>query len=342
MNFKALNFDNGVEVDQNIELFKETYGDSFPIRKIYTQAFWRDNGASGFKTIVGIKGRQIQCSVSVRPEPGNLGLVQLAYIAAKPGVEIENTHELSRLIRAAAKGYNAKYVYSVLPSHIPALRSMTVGLTPALALLPEYLHNFHPNGAAESVEGTLVVGAASLTERHLQSGQIPAAYVPKAHKAFIEALLADTGIQRELVSDKSKGRTTSISADARGLECKYFPKVRALQATIQPSLLSAAEIRDLQARKYSRSYIFVNAADPAVSECADQLEAHGYRFSGFIPALLGGRDALVYTSAPIANVDPKSFGDDRAATLVNYLAKSGTINVQELMKLRVNGAVANA
>jgi hypothetical protein len=219
---------------------------------------------------------------------------------------------------------------------------MTAGLTPALALLPEYLHNFHPNAAAESVLGSLIIGASSLSERQLQSGQIPAAYVPKAHKAFIEALLSDTGIQRELVSDKAKGKTNSISADARGLECKYFPKVRALQATIQPSLLTSTEIRDLQARKYSRSYIFVNAADPAVSECAEQLEAHGYKFSGFIPAILGGRDALVYTSAPITKVNPASFGDERSATLVNYLTKSGSMNVQELMKLRLNGAGANA
>lgn len=342
MNFKALNFDNDVDVDQTIALFKETYGDSFPIRKIYTQGFWRENGASAFKTIVGVNGRQIVCSVSVRPEPGNTGLVQLAYLAAKPDFSLDNPSELNRLIRAAAGAYNARYVYSALPSHLPNLRKLTAGLTPALALMPEYLHNFHPNAAADSVLGSIVIGAGSLKERQLQTGTISAAYVPKAHKAFIEALLTDTGIQRDLVSDKAKGRTSSISADARGLECKYFPKVRALQAIIQPSLLSASEIRDLQARKYSRSYIFVNAADPAVSECAEQLESHGYRFSGFIPAILGGRDALVYTSAPADKVDSASFGDERAATIVNYLAKSGVMNVQELLKLRVNMTGANA
>ena len=342
MNFKALNFDNDVELQQNIDLFTETYGESFPIRKLYTSGFWKETGSSSFKTIVGFSGRQLVCSVSIKPEPGHSNLVQLAFLAAKPDFKLEDNTELAACIRSAASSYGARYVYSSVPSHLPRLQALTAGLTPALALLPEYLHNFHPDGVTEPVSGSLAIGAGSLTERNLQSGQIPTAYVPAAHRAFIAELLSNTGIKRELISERgiTNSKTTSISADARGIECKYFPRVRALQAIIQPSLLSASEIRDLKSRQYSRTYVFVNAADPAVSDCAVQLEAHGYKFSGFVPSILGGRDALVYVSTSAGKVDSKSFGDERTVALVDYLGSKLDGSLRTFKNS--NGAGANA
>ncbi len=342
MNFKALNFDNDVELDQTIALFRTSYGDSFPIRKIYSAAYWKENGGERFKTILAVEGRQVVGTVSVRPEPGNPTLAQLAYLASSPDLQISDSRPLAELIRTAAHSFGARYLYTAVPSHLPAINQMTAALTPTVSILPEYLYNLHPNSSAKGIAASVAMGAGALPSNSSSATQPQIVYVPSAHREIVTSLLAAAQISRDVVSDlNSNSRNSSISAEARGLEIKYFPRVRALQIMIQPSLLSADEVRELESRRYRRSFIFVNASDPAVPVCAAKLEALGYYFSGFVPAILGGQDGLVYCSIHPGAVEKEAFVNAETVSFVEYLQRHTPTNTNGQFSIS-NGVSANA
>jgi hypothetical protein len=299
---RAASPDNSFDIQGIIQLFKAVYGETFPIRSVYDQQYWRQHIGARFTSILVFRGKRLVGHLAAQPEGSDGKMVQIMYPLCDPEA-LNHLDQISEtawnIFQTTAKRQAWQGIYFFALSHAPEMirfAEVILGAKP-IAICPAYFPPINIGGSSsKSSERANIIISQKIFNP--ESDKQRSIYVTKEHADLTRKLYHGLRLPRDIRSEAKKDKLASypLPADRVAIESRYFAHSGIMHAYIEPSLLvNDSELSATLLSPHAEStFVFVKAYDPRALEVSKWLEASGYDFSGVLP-FIHDRESLLFS-----------------------------------------------
>lgn len=331
--FKAVSPDNSLHVKKIVELFIRSYGDSFPVKQVYTPEFWRSRIGNKLTSFVAEQNGEFVGHLAACPDRENSKHVQICVPAfdKKLGeITPKVAAQLWEMIERAAQRQGWTAAYKFLTSSLPQVEEL-VGITfgfSDIAVYPGCSVTQTKRAAcqrSQTEHPVRIHPPVMLAERSFireTENQI-AIYPPTQHAEIVKYLYEPLKLGRRFDADANNNELTpALAADSQALEISSFPHSAIAHLFVQPSLLQSFDstVFDLKGHKFDDFIVFASLFDSKTPQFCQFLEEQGLSFCGIVP-ILRGRDNIVYANASSGLLESANFSSARARRLIKYIGE---------------------
>ena len=313
---KALNPDNLFEIEQLIQLYLRSYGNSYPHKGVYSSSYWIGQSRSllrsqKFVNLAEYRNRKMVGHLGLRLDPAHGGaeIISLAVDPADRQNIFQTARQAWQLLERQAARHACRSIHFFCPLKHPALQVLARKCFHCWesAILPGYLHSVPlPWSSFGEKKEVGVVVMQNFLQPELKP-PLPI-YPPERHFGMISHLYQTLGPNRDLRSAGTSPLKVEPAGPASGIEVEYRRRYRAYHISIMPSQapLSGLEecLQRLGQTSDARIYLQVRLDNQNCPGICSFIESLGYHFCGVMPELKG-HDYVIY-----ARVDPTAALDE--------------------------------
>lgn len=303
-----------------MRLFKQAYGDCYPIGGVYDAQFWQSHIGSRFVSLLGSANGKPVWHAALHPDKSNSKNMQLAYMVG----DINNETHLAEVIKYSweviqrqAAWNDWSLLYHFIGTQSATVQRLTQSIYGSIetALCPAYLGC---EGSHSTSERSSVFVAQNVFKPDDIKNKI--LYVPKHHLEVISYLYSPLNIPREFESSANRINGNGAKPKLDGLELRYFSLTQVCHATVVPSEISnhKSVIAELSSHPAKALYLFVDMEDKKCPDFCSYLEEFGFKFCGVSP-LLQGKDQILYWRQTKTDLRKLELHSERARFLASYI-----------------------